>query len=93
MVSCCSKRNFYFTEKDFQGVAMDRGDEFGHFSFGSTIVLIFEAPKQFRRVDFLKNDIEKKEQFNLVDACYFPKLHLKRFKLVDASYFPPNAVS
>lgn len=48
MASTCSRRNFHFNEKIFkEDVRMRKGDEFGHFEFGSTIVLIFEAPKEF----------------------------------------------
>ncbi len=50
MVSACSRRSFHFNEKSFEdsgGVTMNRGDEFGHFSFGSSIVLLFEAPRQY----------------------------------------------
>lgn len=44
----CSTRNFYFSEKQFERKPKyDKGQAFGHFSFGSTIVLIFEAPKSF----------------------------------------------
>ena len=50
MASACSRRSFYFSQRDFaEGeVEMRRGQDFGHFSFGSTIVLVFEAPRDFR---------------------------------------------
>jgi phosphatidylserine decarboxylase len=47
--STCSRRSFHFHEKSFEEKPVDlsTGDDFGHFEFGSTIVLIFEAPKEF----------------------------------------------
>lgn len=45
----CSTRNFYFSEKHFEpSLPFEKGQNFGHFSFGSTIVLIFEAPLDFQ---------------------------------------------
>ena len=45
----CSTRNFYFSEKHFEpALSFEKGQNFGHFSFGSTIVLIFEAPLDFQ---------------------------------------------
>lgn len=46
LATTCCKRNFHFTEKDLD-VQMEKGQDFGHFNFGSTLVLIFEAPKEF----------------------------------------------
>ena len=44
----CSTRNFYFSEKQFEPkLRYEKGQAFGHFSFGSTIVLIFEGPNEF----------------------------------------------
>ena len=40
------KKIFYYSQKDFAKPRhYNKGDAFGHFNFGSTIVLLFEAPK------------------------------------------------
>ncbi len=47
----CSNRKFVYSEKSFHPEdphgqpRFRQGDPFGYFTFGSTIVLIFEAPK------------------------------------------------
>ena len=44
----CSTRSFYFSEKQFEpSLRYGKGQGFGHFTFGSTIVLIFEGPTDF----------------------------------------------
>ena len=48
LASGCSRRNFHFNERVFDHpVAKVKGQDFGHFNFGSTLVLVFEAPKEF----------------------------------------------
>ena len=40
------KKFLYYSEKQFEKPRMyKKGDPFGHFNFGSTIVLLFEVPK------------------------------------------------
>lgn len=42
------KRSLYFSEYQYEKPKQcSKGDPFGYFNFGSTIVLIFEAPKKF----------------------------------------------
>lgn len=47
LASSCAGKCVYYDERLFegQGLSFTRGQDFGHFSFGSTIVLLFEAPK------------------------------------------------
>ena len=45
----CSTRSFYYSEKHFdKAITYEKGQAFGFFSFGSTIVLLFEAPTHFQ---------------------------------------------
>lgn len=45
----CSTRTFFYSEKTYEEkLCYAKGQPFGHFTFGSTIVLLFEAPKQLK---------------------------------------------
>lgn len=56
----CSKRSFHFNQRSFEDspLLVTKGEDFGHFSFGSTIVLIFEAPKDFQFAQTLTDRIQ-----------------------------------
>jgi phosphatidylserine decarboxylase len=61
MTMACSRRNFHFSEKMFTesgGITKAKGQEFGHFNFGSTIVLIFEAPEEFQFGDQMGSKVQ-----------------------------------
>eukprot|EP00095_Tigriopus_kingsejongensis_P007407 maker-scaffold112_size353035-snap-gene-2.42 protein:Tk07407 transcript:maker-scaffold112_size353035-snap-gene-2.42-mRNA-1 annotation:"phosphatidylserine decarboxylase proenzyme" len=71
MATACSRRTFHFNEKVYDSsIAMGKGDEFGHFKFGSTLVLLFEAPKDFQWI----RDIQSGE-----DSSFFNVQALRHF--------------
>ena len=61
-------------EKDFRlendnekGINKTRGDYFGEFNLGSTIVLIFEAPKNFNFTIKQNQKVKVGQQIGLLD--------------------------
>lgn len=49
-----------------KGIPFDKGEQFGEFRLGSTVVLLFEAPKDFRF------DLERGQQIQM--GCALSKL-------------------
>lgn len=68
--------------KYFSSFELKRGEEMGMFNMGSTVVLIFEAPKNFDFKFNMNDKVKVGSQFSILKK---PSLHLEDFKMYECT--------